>query len=263
MNCEHLHRVLDAYLDGELDEGTHAQVQTHLAQCAGCAERSAERLALRDGLRQFERHEAPAPLRSAIAAALAREDSGKSERPLPGPTTPTAPVAATARWRTAAWAGASAALAFWLGVWMATPPTPSDLREQVIARHVASFDGNSPRVQVTSTDRHVVKPWFAGKLDFAPPVRDGSAQGFVLVGGRIDTLDGRPAAALVYRIRQHPINLFVARTRDADSSPMHATTRRGFAVVAWAHEGLRFSAVSDVDAAELLRFAQWVQAPSP
>ncbi len=253
MNCEHLLRVLDAYLDSELDEGTHAQVQSHLAGCAGCAGLRAERDALRNGLRRLPRHEAPLRLRSAVGAALAST----------GIATPVSLARGPRHWRAAASASAAAALSFGLGVWVATPPGSHDLPEQAIAQHVASFDGSTPRVQVASTDRHVVKPWFAGKLDFAPPVRDLSPQGFVLAGGRVDTLGSRPAAVLVYRIRQHQVTLFVSRSSGIASSPASVSTRRGFAIAAWAQDGLTLWAVSDVDASELRRFAGLVQAPAP
>jgi anti-sigma factor RsiW len=146
---------------------------------------------------------------------------------------------------------------FVLGLWVSAPRDPgSDPREPVIALHVASFENGAPRIEVASSDRHVVKPWFAGKLDFAPTVRDLSEHGVALLGGRLDTLGGQPAAVLAYRIRRHQISLVIARSAMVRESPLAVSTLRGFAVATWAHDGLTHSAVADVDARELQRFAE-------
>jgi anti-sigma factor (TIGR02949 family) len=245
VNCEHVHKVLDAYLDDELDEATTAQLTQHLGACPACASLVAERNALRAAIRQLPRHPAPTSLRRSIHREL--ESAGR--------VFAVKPPHALSWWQAGGLAGLAATLAFALGLW-AGAPRELDLREQVIARHVASLAEPGQVVAVASTDRHVVKPWFAGKLDFAPPVRNLSEHGFTLVGGRVDELAGRPAAAIVYRLRKHEINLFVFRAATLVDQPMAASTMRGFALVSWTAGGLGFAVISDVDPRELLRFCE-------
>ena len=247
MNCEHARNLLDAYLDRELDSSTQAQMAEHLGGCGQCAALHTGREALREGLRRLPRHEVPPRLRQAIAAALPAAE-------------PRAAPRRAGLWPAALAACTSAALAFSLGLWVAAPQTASDLREPAIARHVASLRDDLALTHVLSSDRHTVKPWFAGKIDFAPPVFDFAEQGFALVGGRLDALDGQRAAAIVYRLREHRINLFVWRAANLQAAPVALSSLRGFGVAAWAADGLNFAAVSDVDGAELRRFALLVQA---
>ena len=253
MNCDHVLRMLDAHLDQELDDATDAQLAQHLASCTACAGVHAEREAVRAGFRLLPRHAPSVQLRRSIADALTTLD--RLDVPMR--------ARGLSWWHASACAAAAAALAFVLGLWVAGPPAAQDAREDAIARHVASLAHGAQRVQVHSADRHVVKPWFAGRIDFAPPVRDLAAHGFTLVGGRVDSLAGKTAAAVLYRIRQHDINLFVSRAADSRDEPSAASTVRGFSVLTWASDGLAFTAVSDVDPRELQRFAQLVQAPAP
>src|SRR5207244_8950997 len=114
----------------------------------------------------------------------------------------------------------------------------------IVASHVAALaraQGQSERlVQVAASDRHVVKPWFQGKVDFSPPVRDLAADGFTLVGGRLDRVAAQPAAVIVYRIRNHPVELYAwIAPRDADSAVKMAASR-GFGVATWSSGGLQF-----------------------
>jgi anti-sigma factor RsiW len=116
---------------------------------------------------------------------------------------------------------------------------------------------------VTSTDQHTVKPWFAGKLDFSPPVTDFAEAGFPLVGGRLDYLEGHPVAALVYLHRKHTINVFVWPEAGAHESVAPAGTQQGFHVVRGAHAGMNYWLVSDLNAEELAGFARLLVAPPP
>ncbi|MDR6536816.1 anti-sigma factor [Variovorax soli] len=251
MNCEHALKVLDAHLDDELDTATSAQVVQHLAACPACAARLAERSSLRAALRQLPREPAPAALRRAIQHTLTRvEDAGRAGR-----------SRSVGWWQALLLAGATASLAFVVGLWVGAPRDP-DLSEQLVARHVASLARSDALVAVLSEDRHVVKPWFAGKLDFAPPVRDLGSQGFTLIGGRLDHLGGQPAAALVYRIRRHEITLFVTRAASAAQEAPVESTLRGFSLLTWSAGGLRFAAISDVEPRDLRRFGELVRAPA-
>jgi anti-sigma factor RsiW len=124
--------------------------------------------------------------------------------------------------------------------------------EAVVDDHVRSLMADH-LFDVQSSDRHTVKPWFQGKLDFSPPVADVTASGFPLVGGRLDYVDGRPAAALVYRRQQHTINLFVSPAVTAPE-PIESRTVRGFHVRHWSRDGMSFWAISDLNDRELNDF---------
>jgi anti-sigma factor RsiW len=109
---------------------------------------------------------------------------------------------------------------------------------------------------VASTDRHTVKPWFNGRLDYSPPVADLAAQGYPLVGGRLDYIDRKPVAALIYRHNQHPINLFLWPVANVADQPPSALEKRGYNMLRWAHAGTVYWAVSDVNAADLVAFRE-------
>ena len=129
------------------------------------------------------------------------------------------------------------------------------MSEQAVASHVASLAPPRRLVDVESSDRHVVKPWLSGKIDFAPPVLDLEPYGFTLLGARLDHVGNRQAAAVVYRIRNHDINLFVWRAaREGMRTETELTAVRGFGVASWTHNGLMFVAVSDVDRRDLQKF---------
>src|SRR5262249_17746421 len=132
--------------------------------------------------------------------------------------------------------------------------------EEAVSDHVRSLMAGH-LFDVQSTDQHTVKPWFLGKLDFAPPVVDLAPVGFPLVGGRLDYLDGRPAAALVYQRRQHTINVFVAADGASPDRPAEERSVRGFHVRHWTGGGMAFWAVSDVNDAELSAFVRAFRTP--
>lgn len=250
MRCVRARPLLDAWIDDELDPATRDEIAMHMVQCPSCAARHAERAELRDTIRGAAlRHGAPPAFAAVVRRAVALESSTLALR-WRGPTWQQAAVLATA----AAFAGALT-----MSIWLEAPSTDLS-REQAVASHVAALavaEGRPDRlVQVVATDRHVLKPWFQGKVDFAPPVPDLASSGFDLLGARLDRVGDRQAAVVVYRIRNHPIDLFVWRaTRDA-VEPVGLGVARGFSVATWTQQGLRFAAVSNVDAGDLERFAR-------
>ena len=131
---------------------------------------------------------------------------------------------------------------------------PDQIAAQVIDGHVRSLM-LSHLSDVASTDQHTVKPWFSGKLDYSPPVRNLVAEGFPLIGGRMDYMDSRPVAALVYKHQLHAINVFVWPVRGKIASFNSLATRQGFNITSWQDEGMQFWAVSDLNASDLQKFA--------
>jgi anti-sigma factor RsiW len=139
------------------------------------------------------------------------------------------------------------------------PARSNAIVDQAVANHVRSLLA-AHLVDVVSSDQHTVKPWFDGKIDFAPEVRDLSANGFPLVGGRLDYLDGKTIVALVYQRNKHPINLFITPEPTSRSTSPTVATRRGYNVFCWTNSGMKYWAVSDLNQAELREFTELVRA---
>ena len=133
------------------------------------------------------------------------------------------------------------------------------IESEVVSAHLRSLQAGH-LIDVVSTDQHTVKPWFNGKLDVSPPVIDLTAQGFTLIGGRLDYLDARAIGAVVYKRRQHVINLFVAQTASTERKAPKMETMQGFSVLRWSEQGMNFWAVSDIGADELTEFGAKFQA---
>lgn len=229
--CPDKRLLLNADLDGELDAGRSAELAAHVQGCAGCA-------ALRDALQEQRvsiasdtvYHRAPERLRRSLAP--------------PRPVGWKFPVGFAA-----GALAASLALIFWPHAPGFGPP------DQLLASHLRALQPGH-LMDVASNDLHNVKPWFDGRLDFAPPVKDLSAGGFVLAGGRLDYLAGRPVAVLVYRRELHVIDLYVRPGGGGGGQ----TRLSGYNIMSWAQAGFAFTAVSDLNAAELRLFATRFQA---
>ena len=271
MSCKLTQRYVPGYLDGELDLVHTVEVETHLESCAECA-RELERLrALRAAMQRGAlAYAAPAALRDSIQSALRAAAPATAEAAVANARIRTAaPDArrAAGGWpalRFVRWAGAFAVLALCVGLAWELSPTlreaghDQQLAAEVFDDHIRSLEANH-LTDVTSTDQHTVKPWFDGKLDFSPPVEDLAADGFPLIGGRLDYLQGRQVAALIYQRRKHFINVFVWPDTSASSSAQVSPAqtlapRQGYNLMRWSRGGFQFWAVSDVGSEDLKQF---------
>jgi anti-sigma factor RsiW len=242
MSSEHenIRELLHAYVDGELDLANARATERHLQSCVDCHASERAIRELRAALTDATAYRAPAHLRKNVRAALRREAKSTWQSPSP--------------WFMFATGAAFAALILGFALFQTTRAARTDaIVDQVVANHVRSLLA-AQLVDVVSSDQHTVKPWFDGKIDFAPEVRDFSVNGFPLVGGRLDYLDGKTVAALVYQRNKHPINLFITPTSANRSASPTATTRRGYNVLAWTNNGMKHWAVSDLNQAELRQF---------
>jgi len=250
MTCEEARILLHALIDGELDAGHASAVEAHVASCPRCAVQLHDYRVMRQALAAPAlRHQAPAQLRARIEGAL-----------------PSRPAAAPSRRSLlkglAMGSVLSGALAASLVVFVVRREEDQRILGDVVSAHLRSLQGDR-LIDVQSTDQHTVKPWFNGRLDVAPPVVDLTAQGFTLIGGRLDYIDGRPVAAIVYKRRAHVINLFVQQIpAQVSAAERHATTQQlqGFNVWRWSRADLGFWAVSDINAEELQEFGEKLEA---
>jgi anti-sigma factor RsiW len=242
MTCVPAKSLLESYLDDELDAAQRVQVAEHLASCSSCAGVHAQLLELRAGIRTHAPYyRAPAGLRQRIQVSVRQADR-QADRHAP----------AFWRWIAIAAAILLAVSAAWNIALFRSRTSSADLIAQdVLSSHVRSLMGVH-LLDVPSSDQHTVKPWFNGKLDFSPDVRDFAAQGFPLIGGRIDYVGGRPAAALVYQRRKHIINVFTWPSAATDGGP--EPDRNGYHVVHWDTSGMSWWAVSDLNVGELRQF---------
>ena len=241
-SCPDKEPMLHALLDGELDAANASALEAHLKTCPGCAARLAAFRALHERLAEVPRAAAPDTLRRGIDAMIAAESRRSAPKaPRPG------------FWSGWLAAGAFAAVAASLVV--APLATGPSLPQQLADSHVRSLQANH-LVDVLTSDRHVVRPWFNGKIDYAPPAPDLVAQGFPLVGGRLDYADGRTIAAIVYRRRAHVINLFVLPVRKGIALPRLGPAPGGYSMLHWTDHGLSYWAVSDVEPGELKGFRE-------
>lgn len=251
VNCQQARMLIPAYVDGELDLARSLILERHVRGCDDCARAQRDLLALRSALGAGGLyHRAPAGLPARIRSAL------PSERPIAR--------APQRGWsvRLPALAGALAILAvavalalLWRAGSLAAPG--NQLAEEVLASHVRSLMADH-LTDVLSSDQHTVKPWFDGKLDFSPEVTDLKAQGFPLLGGRLDYLGNRPVAAVAYGRRRHIINLFIWPTNAADAAAQ-PISEQGYHLLHWNASGMTYWAVSDVGLDELQTFVHLIQ----
>jgi anti-sigma factor RsiW len=241
MTCAEAEPLIGASLDGELDSQTALRIDHHFSTCHRCS-------VLLDRLQR---------LQQAIAAAELDWSANADLRPL----------RAAIRRRTGGnwwrapwlWRSVLGAVAAVLVVMIAIPGGSGiSIERQMVDNHLRSMLADH-LVDVPSSDQHTVKPWFQGKLNFAPSVPDLSADGFTLIGGRLDVVGGRPAAAIVYRRRQHVVNLWILAA-DGTQSQLKSSDLEGFHLLQWRTGGAVFWAVSDLNPAELREFAMLIRA---
>lgn len=254
MGCDNAAERIAAWLDGELAPSAAAELERHLDGCDSCRRLLHEHESLSRTLTTATRHRASPDLRARLDGALHRKKSAAS-RPI---------ALRPASWSRFALPAASlAGLAASLVLFLSLPSAQDRLADEVISGHLRSLLTPEHLVDVPSSDQHTVKPWFNGRLDVAPPTPNLRAQGFELIGGRLDYLDHQRSAVVVYKRRQHVINLFVlALPTSADQGP---TLRqdRGYAVLNWTRKGVGHWAVSDINASELRDFADLLMANTP
>ena len=247
MTCNEAEILLHALLDGELDAGHAREVESHMESCPSCA-------AQLRAYGELQRAMPAAPLRYTAPAGLRR----RIERALPS-----APPRASSRRSVlkgfAMGTALSAAMAATLVIAVIRTDQDQRVLGDVLSAHVRSLQGDH-LTDVRTSDQHTVKPWFNGKVDVAPPVVDLTAQGFTLLGGRLDYIDGKAVASIVYRRRTHVINLFVAQDAASAHRGAKLDTMQGFNIRRWSAQGLEFFAVSDVNAEELQEFVEKFEA---
>jgi anti-sigma factor RsiW len=246
MNCQQAKPLIGPYADGELEAATILELEKHIHDCSACALEWRNLQSLKKALKQNALYfTAPTELRRRIKAELPSPRRAAPQRP-----------AWNWNWLTTAMSGAFAVcLGLLLIVTQTRPSAEQQLAQEIVSSHVRSLMA-SHVTDVASTDQHTVKPWFTGKLDFSPPVKDLAAEGYPLTGGRLDYLGGRSVAALVFQRHKHIINLFVWPAREADSTPAPIKPSQGYNSIHWSKGGMAFWAVSDLNQKELMEFAQ-------
>jgi anti-sigma factor RsiW len=240
MSCNRADSVLHGYFDNEFDALGAAEFEPHLEQCSECFEALEALRSLRSSMNTAELYEKmPASLRKKVLADLSS-------------VSPVVIVPARMPWR---WLAIAAAFVLFAGTgWQVVSVHRGDDYETMLAAEVVDAHLRSLQpghlTDVVSSDQHTVKPWFDGKLDFSPPVRDLADQGFPLQGGRLDILHGRAIAALVYGRRKHLVNVLIWPTSEQDASP-RAGSRQGYQWIDWRKGRMEFCAVSDTTPSDL------------
>lgn len=246
MNHDEAEKLLGLYQDGELDMITCLELEKHLAECSSCQKKMAEENELVSFIQADAPRFKPSPfLRTRIQATLREEAGSSREVPWWQYFSPT--------WGYFSFAVVLMILLLSGFFWM---PKTSELAQEAVANHVRSLQV-SHLVDIASTDQHTVKPWFAGKLDYSPQVIDLAASGYPLIGGRLDVLNHRTVAAIVYQRHKHYINLFIWPS-DGKSLP-NGNLLNGYHVRGWAKAGLNYLAVSELGEKEFQEFIGMIQ----
>ena len=245
MDCPTCEASVDAYVDGELSARESAAVEQALTACPECRERLATARAIGGLLRDLPVERTTDLLRARLERDLRASVDAPEPRARP----------AARPW--ARWSAMAASLIVAVGIgWVGGTFTSREGRDsnEAIASYLRVAMAEAP-VEVASSDRHTVKPWFAGRIDYSPPVHDLTAEGFPLVGGRLDVVSGRKVSVLVYRRNQHRIVLSLWPAGAGGNVAPSVTQRDGFALAEWRHAGFDMRAVSDISPNEMSSFA--------
>lgn len=251
LDCGSMREWLPAYIDGELDVPSILALERHLHTCADCTVRLESLRSLRSALRRVTYHSASDTLRMRLRRRV--------------PQSVTEPVTPTQKPRSYDWGlglAAGFALAMGLQFYFVRSSSVSSLEDELVSGHVRSLQVSHLQ-DIASSEHHTVRPWFAGKLDFAPPVTDLADHGYPLTGGRLDYMDHRDVAALTYSHGAHVINLFVWPAAPGHSQVLTLESRRGYHLAHWITTGMQFWAVSDIGQEELRSFAQDLRSGAP
>ena len=240
--------LLHAYIDDELDLVRSMELEQHLAECADCAQQVESFRALRSTVASKD-----------LCYRVSNEFRARVMRNLDKPERPPSREIRSRLVPFGSWALAAACLALAIGgvLFYSANRRDQTLARDLVADHVRSLMATH-LTDVLTSDQHTVKPWFTGKIDFSPRVRDLSADGFELIGGRLDYVDGHSAAAIVYQRRKHVINLFTWPAKRGDES-QRTSARQGFNLVDWTQDGMYYCAISDLNSQELGEFVELVK----
>jgi len=250
LTCALTQTLVHGYVDGELDLIKCLEIERHLEACPACAQAHADLEALRAAVQNSSLYsETPPGLAKRVQSSL--REASQEDRSVGLSRRRVLAVAASLALITAGGWGLVRVLS--------VRSADGFLTQELVASHVRSQMLASHRFDVASSDPHTVKPWFEGKLDFSPTVKDLVAQGFPLIGGRLDYLHGRAVAALVYQRRKHTINLFIWPSSPGDEAVPKSATRQGFHILEWTRSGMTFCAVSDLNENELQDFVLLIQ----
>jgi anti-sigma factor RsiW len=246
MKCTSSEHLLELYLDGELSARESVEMREHLDSCFACTRQYRQLEQIGSDIRMHVGHHAPpAGFERRVQAVLRK--AARTERQ---------PSRQLQNWMAVA---ASVLLFVSIASNVALLRSHASARDllasEVLSSHLRSLIGTH-LVDIPSSDQHTVKPWFNGKLNFSPDVKDFARQGFPLIGGRIEYLDDRPVAALIYQRRKHLVNLFLWPAPSSSPSGYSAMTRRGYNLLSWTQDGMTCWLVSDVPTSELEQFAQ-------
>ncbi|CAN7658840.1 anti-sigma factor [Phyllobacterium sp. LjRoot231] len=244
--------MMHGYIDGELDAVHSLTFEQHLATCDSCSKQLEKFKGLRHVIGQDGvTWRMPADVRERILTAISLEQNhAQRNEPAIGAASAFANcLKFIKRW---SYIPSLAGIAASLFLVFSLPPQEASLQDQLVASHIRSLLANH-LTDVQTSDQHTVKPWFNGKIDYSPPVVDLASQGFPLVGGRVDYIEGKVVAVLIYRRHAHVINLFIWPTEKAD---LNNASYDGYNLVKWSAKGLAFWAVSDVSSEELATFRQ-------
>jgi len=241
MTCEQAQPLLSAYVDRELDITKSLEIESHVRECNRCSAMLQQHEALRSALNAASlAFVPPTGLERRVRKAVRREAQPRVLFTLAPWRWAAVPMAATL----------AAALTWSVAIHRGGTTGEDVVLSELVSGHIRSLMVDH-LVDVATSDQHTVKPWFNGKVDFAPPVTDFTASGFPLVGGRVDYIAGRPVAVLVYHRRQHVVNVFIWPSGSDDDQGLRTLASEGYHLLRWTRSGLTFWAVSDVNAVDL------------